>query len=476
MNEHEKIVIGTILSEPHAILRYQFVPEDFSPELRPLWNTIHSLFLSGQLSLQAVVAKLQEDKTIDTLGDENLRGTDFVYNLLAYADSNGFDIAANALIEKTTKQKILEIAVALGAEARNGRAAMDIIASAIENLQNLRRKKEEGKLIGELLPGFKEKMLKIRKGETIDGWEPNLEPIRRITGPTAQTDFVIVAGYGGGGKSSLLRYEAINTAMNGGVVITFNGENDPEWYLRYGIAYISHITEGLKLSTSVLKWPQKMTPEQWARFDECAEKLRELPWIIEPIKSINEMKFDVLRYKYRFGQVELVQIDQIQNMSDTSFESIESATYALRNMAMDLGVPVMAAHQLRKPDKNEVRQPDQEDLLYAGTHAAKQIWIVSERKVTKNALKLFIENIDPITNEVMEEENCPVKVVTVKIAKNSSGPTGKTGDIAWYKGYNNFRELEPGWAERATATFRAPAIPSLANRPVRPAPKPTREK
>lgn len=469
MNEHERIVLGTILKYPHEILRFQFIEDDFSNDIRPLWNTIHNLFLEGKLSAQSVVSQLEASKI--TVSDGERQNSELVHTLMGYADKNAFDISATALIEATTKRRIQEIALSLNAEAKNGRSSVKIISDAIDLLQSLRRGKTEGKLIGELLPGFQEKMLKIRQGEKIEGWEPKLDAIRRITGPAAQSDFIIVAGYSGYGKSSLLRFEAIRAAMEGEVVVTFNGENDPEWYLRYGIAYISHTTEGLKLSTNTLKHPEKMSEAQWERFNECLEKLRELPWIIESIKPVEEMIFDVMRYRYRFGKVNLVQVDQIQNMGDTSFESIESSSYALRKMAMDLNTPVMAAHQLRKKEKGDTTSnPDQDDLLYAGTHAAKQIWIVYERNTSQTEAGYFRENRDPRTNLVLPQENWMVKITRVKIAKNSSGPTGVTGDIAWYRGYNDFQELEIGWNGKA-----GNATPVLSQRPIRPAPKPGKE-
>ena len=313
----------------------------------------------------------------------------------------------------------------------------------------------EARFIGEMLPWFHEKMLRLRSGEKSTGWYSRIQPLNDLLGNVAKSDFIIVAGTGGGGKSSLLRYESLKTIQDGGTVLTFDGENDIDWYLEYALANLSGIPN-TKISN-----PKTMTDEEWDKYAEAKESLQSLPWIILPMagKSIRDMTFIAKQLDAKYG-LDLVQIDQIQNLTETEFEKIETATYEIRNMAHSINIPVMAAHQLnRGVNSNKDRKPSLNSLLYAGDHAAKKVISLWPQTISPIDAERFPENRSA-KGTLLPEENRGVFVIKLVVTKNSGGRTGQTTDIAWYRALNDFRPLEDNWRSTSNITQTKTFVPA----------------
>ncbi|HMN10989.1 MAG TPA: DnaB-like helicase C-terminal domain-containing protein [Bellilinea sp.] len=441
---YEKIVIGTVMMEPEAYLEASHLKvSDFTPTLRPIWAAIQHLYEQGALSREILMASLD----LDTIGDENTRGLEFVQSLYSFATmGDAYNHAVDKVMDEGVRQELITYIPHALALARSGRPSKEVIDEVADKLFSFRRlSASELTFIGNYLPNFNEKMVRLRAGEKVKGWHPRVNAINEIVGGVADSDFIIVAGYGGGGKSSLLRYDAMQTALEGDYVLTFNGENDMEWYLRYGIAYLTTVEDGPRLDTERLKRPNKLSEEEWEQYMKCSEKLQSMPWIVKPLDT-RSMEFTARQAHRKYG-LSLIQVDQIQNMTMTDFEKLESATYQLRNLAISVGVPVQAAHQLRKKAKgfgkdaeamNErmrYKQPTMDDLLYAGEHAAKQIWTVAPTKPMNPAA--YPENLDDRGNLLPEDEWGALEM-QVGVAKNSSGKTGRTPTLIWRRGYNRF--------------------------------------
>lgn len=493
MDNWPKMVIGTILVNPACLLDAKHLQaSDFPAPLRPVWRKIEELDRKGALSKGTLLESMREDESLNEIGDEDCRGEAYIQELYTYADENAFPMAVEKVLDAGIKSQLRDRAYILAGEAKNGKPATQIIDEMLDFLYQARRTRGEGTFIGNLLPGFHQKMLNIKEGKIPPGtWHSRIEAVDRIVGYAAESDFIIVAGHGGGGKSSILRAEALGAALEGQFVLTFNGENDPEWYLRYGIAYLSTLgSDGkpamddervIKLDTEILKRPNLMTNRQWDRYMECSEELQSLPWIIQPVSTPKEMEFAARQTHAKYG-LSLIQVDQIQNLTMSDFDRLESMTYELRNLAQNLKIPIMAAHQLRKKGKSfgeddskvKYKEPQMDDLLYAGEHASKQIWVLYRTDMGIHA-SLFPGNTYLAKNGeryLYSDEDLGVYTARIKIAKNSSGRTGKTDELAWYRGYNQFLPLAENWRSEMKIDHRPTVKPIAVQKSFNPAPKP----
>lgn len=360
------------------------------------------------------------------------------------------------------------------AESKNGRAGTDIIEDYITKLDAVHRNATKQLTIGTLDPGYAERMASMRRGETSTNWLPTIPALAGKVGMVDRAEFIVVAGDTGGGKSSLLRAEAINTSLGGKTVLTFDGEGNTEWYKRFCIAYLSTLNDfpGVRLDTMKLKNPSKMTDEEWKRFEELNEVLQRIPWIIEPIASVKKMEMIARQTRRRHPDLTLVQVDQVQNLiASTDMDKIETVTYQLRSMAGHLQIPVMAAHQMRKKGKeenpNSYRRPGMDDLLFAGAHAASMGILIWRQKMPEAMARMFEDNKFENGN-LKSELDYGVYVIKLVIAKSSGGTTGVTDDIAWYRGTNRFDILEKDWnsANSVASAQRQQPSNTAGNRPV----------
>jgi len=451
---YPKRIVGTILLNPEYWLEaQQVIITDLPPNLRPIWIEIGKHYDKDILTDRAVLESLREQDILNTLGEGDLRGEEFYVDVLISADEKLFAQAVEKVVDNSMHLKLQDIAGHLRNDALNGTPADNIIEKYIDELDNTHRNAAKQLTIGTIDPKYAERMASLRRGEKSTNWLPTIPSLASKIGMVDRAEFIVVAGDTGGGKSSILRAEAINTALAGDPVLTFDGEGNTEWYKRYSIAYLSTLEQfkGLHLNTTSLKNPKKMTDEEWERFNELNDVLLHIPWIIEPITSVRKMEMIAKQTARRYKGLTLVQIDQIQNLVDKNeVGEIETVTYALRGMAGHLQIPVMAAHQFRKKSKEEsktsTRRPGMDDLLYAGARAASMGILIWRQPMPESKAKKFPENLNRMGG-LLPEEDWGAYVIKLVIAKSSGGTTGITDDIAWRRAFNRFDPLDMDWAK-----------------------------
>ena len=463
MQSREEILLGTILNKPETYMHAMIVlPNDFKTNNHSeVWKEVQAAYERGTLSRRSIIEALRERKVLDTIGDGTIFGEEYLSTLAD--DQAGIKDNVNAVVDAGVKEQLKFLAGFLKNASMNGKPYAEIIDDTMQKLIEARRISDENapREIGYYLPDYVDRTERLREGKEVPGWAPALDPVKGFFGVVDPKEFMIVAGSPGGGKSSYLRYEGLMSAMRGEVVLTFNGENDEAWFLSFAAANISGV------DTNEIKNPSKMSNKSWTEFNRALEKVKSLKWIIAPMRSAQEMRFIAKQVMAQYGRLDLIQVDQVSNMADISYEGIEKATYDLRNIASDVLRPVMAAHQLKKADKTQPnRMIDQEDLLFGGQRAAKKILIIKPQKLTDAEAAMFPRNLDR-DGRLIQERNRPGVVVKMDVVKNTSGSMGITGDIFWDRGTNRFQPLEERW--RGTATTAVPARQAFT-----PKPKPVR--
>lgn len=188
-------------------------------------------------------------------------------------------------------------------------------------------------------------------------------------------DLVILGGRPGMGKSSLALTFALNAARRGFGVAVASLEMTPD---SLALRAISEATDraGRGVAYTAARKGQ-MTDEEFDRFRWSAEEIHQLPIKIIPpaVREIGELYAAVRRCakqfeakKVPFGAVivdylQLLKASQVRNR----FEVITEISIALKQMALGLGVPVIALSQLsRSVESREDKRPVMSDLRESG--------------------------------------------------------------------------------------------------------------
>jgi replicative DNA helicase len=144
--------------------------------------------------------------------------------------------------------KILGHLMALDSESEKD--VDDLLDAIEEKVYALRRKSlDTGADIGELLGQFEIRMDDWRAGKITPAFTFYTPGLSRLIPFLEDTDFMLIAGRPGEGKSSVLRNEAFQAAQHGKKVVIFNLENSEAEYARY-LASVSGIDTEARQQTN----------------------------------------------------------------------------------------------------------------------------------------------------------------------------------------------------------------------------------
>jgi replicative DNA helicase len=440
----EQALIGTVLSEPDAYLDvYDVIPTDFADQSHnTIWKYVTKLFEKGALSEKTVTETLRADDMLDSLGD-TIRGEEYIQFLVTQADTTGVKEFGFQVMEASVKRELEKVGRLLAIAAGQEGESAEIIEDHVKQILLLRRANQKDPIaVGELLPGFDEKLINIKTGKIEPYWYPPVQAIRDVLYHMSDVDFQVLVGQPAKGKSSLLRFDAISTALNGEKVLTLTLENSEEECLSWGMAQLSGVNHYHVVD------PKKITNKEQEYFEEARERIQQIPWFVQEVGMVNisELIAKIRRFKLQHPDLKLIQIDGlylVSGKSDSVYESISDTTQKLRSLAQDLHVPIQGTTQFNRGVKNK-NEPTLDDLLYAGENPARQVCAIMNPPLDPHIAALFPENKDK-EGKLMAGNVLNAVVMKVKVLKNTSGQTGTTGDIKWIKPTQTFQSLQHDW-------------------------------
>lgn len=237
------------------------------------------------------------------------------------------------------------------------------------------------------------------------------------TGGLFDGDLTIVAGRPGLGKTSLATCIANNVAKGGKGVAVFSLEMPRD---QVGMRMMCSEE---KLDANLVR-RSKLKDDDWARLVRATDTLSKLPiWIDDkPMMTVQEIRSKVRRLQRqlvtdenKFGckKLGLVVVDYLQLMKgirekgDSREREVASISQGLKNLAKNLGVPVLALSQLNRSveRKGSDKRPTMSDLRESGAieQDADAIWLLYR-------------------DSYYQKDAGPE--VEVDIAKQRNGPTG----------------------------------------------------
>ncbi|MEL6926060.1 MAG: replicative DNA helicase, partial [Bacteroidota bacterium] len=234
--------------------------------------------------------------------------------------------------------------------------------------QNLSRSIESmGTLAGKALKQLEEL---AEKEEGLTGVPTGFTDLDRLTSGWQPSDMIIVAARPGMGKTSMVLALARNAALDFGKGVAMFSLEMSNLQLVQRIISMEAEISGSKLRNGQLE------DYEWQQLHSAVEKISEAPIYIDDTPGINifELRAKCRRLKMQHD-IQLVIIDYLQLMSggpETSKgnreQEISSISRALKGMAKELSVPVIALSQLSRAveTRGGTKRPQLSDLRESG--------------------------------------------------------------------------------------------------------------
>jgi replicative DNA helicase len=249
----------------------------------------------------------------------------------------------------------------------------------------------------------------FRSDSAITGVSTGFKDLDDMTSGLQPGDLIIVAGRPSMGKTSLAMNIAENAAIgNKTPVAIYSMEMPGEQLAMRMMASLGRINAH-KVRTG------KLDDDDWPRLTHAIGLLAEAPIFIDDTPALNplELRTRARRLKREHGLglivVDYLQLMQSPETSENRATEISSITRALKGLAKELNVPMIALSQLnRSLEQRPNKRPVMSDLRESGA-------------IEQDADVIFFIYRDEVYNEDSQDKG----TAEIIIGKQRNGPTGK---------------------------------------------------
>ena len=341
----------------------------FDERNRIIFNAIKNLHDSKTpIDITTIKDELDKDKKLNTVGLDYL--TDVIDSVVTTAN---LDFYIKIIKDYAVRRNLIETATEIINTTYEDENITTLLDTAEKNILNVVRARSAGSFmpIQEVLRNAQAKLEELAKNKrTITGLETGFPDFDKITTGLHGGEMIILAARPGMGKTALALNMASFAAMHTKkAVAIFNLEMSAEMLVNRMIASVGQI-DSYKLQTG------NMLEKDWQRYNEALSQLSETNIFIEDNVSVTAQ--DIRAKCRRLANSEtglgLVVIDYLQliNSGSRRVESrqveVSEISRALKTMAVELDVPVIALAQLsRSAEKRESNQPMLSDLRESGS-------------------------------------------------------------------------------------------------------------
>jgi len=419
----EESVLGSLLVEGDAILRIPFLQvKDFYRERnRWTYEACLALFNRSEAINQVTIAhELSNQDRLDSVG-----GAAFLSHLIeSVPTSVHIDHYARIVNRTATMRNLIGAATEIASLGYQEDADTDATLSRAEDILFGIRSSRDARgfvSIRQVLDQYMEdtaaeaSLLERGTGPIQTGFLD----MDNLLGGLQRSDLFILAARPSVGKSTLALNIARNASRNGAIVATFSLEMSREQLVLRMLASEAGV-DGHLLRLGV----QSRSDEQ--KISDAIGALSDLPIYIDdtPLQNVTELRSKARRLHLERG-VDLVIVDYLQLMQgagrqNNRVQEISDISRALKALARDLNVPVIAVSQLsRAVEMRATHRPQLSDLRDSGS-------------IEQDAdIVAFIYRDDMVfTEEEWEREPSnggrpyPRHIAEIIFAKHRNGPVG----------------------------------------------------
>lgn len=427
--EAEQSVLGSMLLDKEAVAAAGEVlqAEDFySDAHREIYEAMLSLYEAGKpVDLVTLVDELDQRGTMDGVG-----GLTYVTDLSRMVPSTAnVRYYIRIIEEKSILRKLIKASGSIMNESYEASKEVDeIINQAEKSIFDISQKQSTTSfehIKDTLLSSYaKIEELYNSKG-SITGLPTGFVELDYKLSGMHPSELILVAARPGMGKTSFImnvaQYAAIHSKAP---VAVFNLEMSRDQLANRMLCCEANV-ELQKIRTG------NLSEDDWRKLARAMAPLSQAPIYIDdtPGISVTEIRSKCRRLKIEHG-LGLVVIDYLQLMSgrgrtDSRQQEIAEISRALKVLAMELSVPIIAGSQLsRAPEARTDHRPMLSDLRESGA-------------IEQDADVVMFLYRDEYYNPDSEDKN----IAEVIVAKQRNGPTGVV-KLAWLGQYTKFANLE----------------------------------
>ncbi len=435
----ERAVLGAMFLEKEAIgiaIEMLYRDQDcfYKPAHSLIFRAITDLYDEGfPVDQLTVTERLKERGQLDSAGGEATIAS------LAGETASAANIRYHCQIlkEKAMLRKMIAVTTAIRnkclGDSANPTEILNGLEESIMNLSDMRRFKDYTSISETVYDAHDEI---VRRSETEGGVTGIISGFQRLDMLTAgwqNSDFIILAGRPSMGKTSLALEFAKNAASNAVPVGMFSLEMST-LQLVMRMLFNEGRFDGSSLYT------RKPDQSDWTRLSDACSRLAKYPIYIDdtPGLSCIELSSKAKRLKAE-KNVGLIIVDYLQLMQGTNRESrqqeISSISRALKMLAKELNIPVIAMSQLSRAieQRGGDHRPVLSDLRESGA-------IEQDADVVMFIYRASVYGLEQ-EYTINDQSVPPENVAEVIIRKQRNGPIG-TVLLHWIKENTKFGEFD----------------------------------
>ncbi|HBW86485.1 MAG TPA: replicative DNA helicase, partial [Crocinitomicaceae bacterium] len=369
----EQVVLGAMMLEKNAVndtIDVLHHNSFYDPKHQYIYKAIRELFAAtSPIDLVTVTSKLQKNGELEAAG-----GAAYISSLTnRVASSAHIQFHARIIAEKYIKRELIRVSSEIIRDAYDDtQDVFDLLNSAESGLFQI-AENNMSKQVASMQNVVREAIQEIEKAaqnsDGISGVPTGFFELDKITSGWQRSDMVVLAARPGMGKTAFVLSMARNTAVDYGMgVAIFSLEMSSVQLVKRLIASESRLSAE-KLRKGDLK------DYEFQQLHSRISKLATAPIFIDdtPGISIFDFRAKCRRLKAQHN-IDLIIIDYLQliipthsRASDSMVQQVTEISRALKGMARELDVPVLALSQLSRAVEQRGGKPRLSDLRDSGS-------------------------------------------------------------------------------------------------------------
>lgn len=368
----EEAILGALMLEKNALTAViEFLrPEHFYTEQhKEIYNAIIDLFKSSEpVDMRTVVAQLRKSAKLEVVG-----GAYYIAELTSKVSSAAnIEYHARIIIEMAIKRDLIQIASQIHHDAYEDTTdVFELLDKTEQNIfqisdSNLRKNYDNMKSL--MFRAIQELQEKKNHKDGLTGVPSGFSRLDRVTSGWQKSDLVIIAARPGMGKTAFVVSAMRNAAVE----------------FKIPVAIFSLEMASLQLVNRLISAEAELESEkikkgnlaefEWQQLVHKTTNLSTSPIFIDdtPALSILELRAKCRRLKAEHN-IQLIIIDYLQlmkgEMGGNREQEIASISRALKGIAKELSVPVIALSQLSRgvETRGGDKRPQLSDLRESGS-------------------------------------------------------------------------------------------------------------
>ncbi|MDQ3141563.1 MAG: replicative DNA helicase [Bacteroidota bacterium] len=452
----EEGVLGAIMLDKDAlpvildILR----PESFyKPVNQKIYTSMLRLFEKSQpIDILTITEQLRKTLELDIVG-----GLPYILELSNKVNSSAnIEYHAKIVAQKYIQRELIRVSTLVIRDAfEDTKDVFDMLDLAEQGLyeitdKNLRRGYES---VGSLARKAQKQLESMANStDGVVGVASGFPDLDKITSGWQNSNLIIIAARPGMGKTSFMLAVARNAAIDyKKPVALFSLEMNNLELVNRLISMESEV-EGSKLRSA------RLEEDEWTKINEAIEKLSDTPFYIDDTPSLNVFELRAkCRRLHQHNKISMVIIDYLQLMTLGSTDKrgsreqeISAISRALKGLAKELNIPVIALSQLNRAAETQgSKKPQLSHLRESGA-------------IEQDAdMVLFIYR--PEYYELDNDMDIPKGQTELIIAKHRNGATGSVF-VRFKDQFAKFIPLEQQFSfSPFDPNFKVQIIPSKLN-------------